>query len=81
MGVTTIVQQTTVDTVGSVVMSAIVQDPSTYVYQRTIQVYSPPDNNGNITLQFTLTLSGATMASVELSSPSAITVNAPSGTI
>lgn len=81
MAVTTIVQQTEVDTVGSVVLSAIVQDPDTFLYLRTIQVYTPPDGNNNISLQFTLVLSGATLASVELTSPSAIILNAPSGTI
>lgn len=81
MAVTTIVQQTVVDTVGSVVLSAITQDPNSFQYLRTIQVYSPPDSNNNVVLQFTLLLSGATQANVELIAPSAITVNAPSGTI
>lgn len=81
MGVTTIIQSTTVDTVGSVVLSPITQDPTTSVYLRAIQVYSPADTNGNTTLQFTLTVSGATQANVELMSPSPINVTAPSGNI
>ena len=81
MSVSTIVQQTLVDAVGSVVLSAITQDPNSFLWLRTIQVYSPPDTNGNIVLQFSLTVSGATQANVEMSSPTAITVSAPSGTI
>jgi hypothetical protein len=81
MGVTTIVQQTIVDTVGSVVLSAITQDPNTFLWLRTIQVYSPPDTKGNVVLQFSLTVSGATQANVELTAPGAITLTAPSGSI
>jgi hypothetical protein len=81
MSVSTIVQQTVVDAVGSVVLSSIIQDPDTFLYLRTIQVYSPADVNGNIALQFTLKVSGATQANVELMAPSPITVNAPSGNI
>jgi hypothetical protein len=81
MTVNTIVQQTIVDVVGSVVLSAITQDPSSFLYIRTIQVYSPPDINGNAALQFTLTVKGATQANVELMAPGAITITAPSGSI
>lgn len=81
MTVNTVVQQTSVDLVGSVVISAITQDPNTGLWLRTITVNSPPDTAGNIVVQFTLSLSGATQASVELSLPSAITVSAPSGTV
>lgn len=81
MSVTTVLQATSVDNVGSVVLSSITQDPVSYLWIRTVQVYSIPDNNGNRVLQFTLTLSGATQQSVELTAPSAITVTAPSGQI
>jgi hypothetical protein len=81
MTVSTIVQQTIVTAVGSVVLSAITQDPSTFLYLRTIQVYSPADTNGNVALQFTLTVSGVTAANVELMAPSPITFTAPSGQI
>jgi hypothetical protein len=81
MTVTTIVQQTSVTLVGSVVLSAITQDPTSYLYLRTISVYSPPDTSGNVVLQFSLTVSGATQASVELTAPSAITLTAPSASI
>lgn len=81
MSITTIVQQTMVDQVGSITISAITQDPTTSLWLRTITVNSPPDNSGNVGVQFTLNLSGATQASVELSSPSAITLSAPSGTM
>ena len=78
MSVSTIVQETLVDTVGSMVLSAITQDPITNLYIRTIQVYSPPDINGNIALQFTLQVSGATQANVELMAPAAVMIAAPS---
>ena len=81
MSVTTILQSTSVDGTGSVVLSSITQDPSTYQWVRTIQVYAPPDGNGNQVLQFTLLISGATQQSVELTAPSAITLSAPSGQI
>lgn len=81
MSVTTILQSTSVDTVGSVVLSSITQDPVSYKWIRTIQVYAPPDANNNKALQFTLTLSGSTQLSVELTAPSAITLTAPSGQI
>jgi hypothetical protein len=81
MTVSTIVQQTVVDVVGSVVLSEITQDPVTFLWLRSISVYSPADSNGNISLQFTLTVSGATQANVELMAPGAITLTAPSGSI
>lgn len=81
MTVTTIVQETEVDGVGSVVVSPITQDPTSSLWLRTITVNAPPDTNNNVAVQFTLTLSGATQASVEFSLPSAITITAPSGTV
>lgn len=81
MSVTTVVQQTIVDTVGSVTMSAITQDPVTNLFMRTITVNSPPDSGGNIVAQFTLTVKGATQASVELSLPTAVVLSAPSGSV
>lgn len=81
MSVSTIVQETIVDAVGSVVLSTITQDPDTNLYLRTIQIYSPPDTNGNLALQFTLKVSGATQANVELMAPGSVTINAPSAQI
>jgi hypothetical protein len=78
MSVSTVVQQTLVDVVGSVVLSEITQDPVSNLYLRSIQVYSPPDSNGNVSLQFTLTVSGATQANVELMAPGSVTITAPS---
>lgn len=81
MTVSTVVQQTIVDVVGSVVLSSITQDPVTNLYLRSIQVFSPPDINGNLKLQFTLTVSGATQANVELMAPASVTITAPSAQI
>ena len=81
MAVQTIIQSTLVDTVGSVVLSAITQDPATNLFIRTIQVYALPDINGNVNLQFTLTVSGATQSAVEMSSPVPIILTAPSAQI
>jgi hypothetical protein len=78
MSVTTVVQQTLVDSVGSVVLSPITQDPISNLFLRSISVYAPPDSNGNVALQFTLTVSGATQAYVELTAPAAVLINAPS---
>lgn len=78
MSVTTVIQQTNVDGVGSVVLSPITQDPDTNLFLRNIAIYSPPDANSNVALQFTLKLSGATQAAVELASPTAVLINAPS---
>lgn len=78
MTVSTIVQETIVDEVGSVVLSPIVQDPDTNLFIRTIQVFSPPDLAGNAAVQFTLRFSGATQANVELSSATAVLISAPS---
>lgn len=81
MSVSTIVQEALVDNVGSTVISAITQDPNTNLFLRTITVNAPPDSNGNVAVQFTLHISGATQSAVELSSPTAIQVTAPSGNI
>lgn len=69
MSVSTLIQKTSVDTVGSVTVSAIVQDPNSGLYIRTITVNSPPDSGGNIATQFTLVLSATTVAAIELTSP------------
>jgi hypothetical protein len=78
MSVTTIVQNTEVDSVGSVVLTDIssylgVDDnnvPTTF-FTRAIQVYGPPDPvSGNLVLQFTLQLTATSQAAIELMPPS-----------
>jgi len=72
MTVTTVVQETLVDAVNNVVITPIIQDPVSMLWLRQIQVYSPPDASGNPVLQFTLELSSATEANIELVAPAAL---------
>lgn len=70
MSIQTILQTTNVDTVGQVVITDIVgPDPITSLYTRQIRVY---DNSTPAVLQFTLQLTGATKASIELTAPAAL---------
>jgi hypothetical protein len=71
MAISTIVQRTAVDAITSVVITAVVQDPISHLYLREIRVFGQPDVNGDPVLQFTLSLSGATQAQVELTAPAA----------
>lgn len=70
MTVTTVIQKTQVDGVGSLVITDITQDPTTGNYVRQIQAYAPPDSSGNVALMFTLLVTSPTEAAIELTAPS-----------
>jgi hypothetical protein len=70
--ISTIIQQTNLDQVGSVVITGITQDPISGEYVRQIRIYSPADVNGNIALVFTLQVAAVAESSIELVAPSAL---------
>ena len=70
--ISTVIQQTNLDQVGSVVITAVTQDPISGEYIRQIRVYSPADVNGNIVLVFTLQIAAAAESSIELTAPAAL---------
>jgi hypothetical protein len=70
--ISTIIQQTNLDQVGSVVVTEITQDQTTNEYMRQIRVYAPPDVNGNTALVFTLQVAAVAQSGVELVAPSAL---------
>lgn len=61
------VSKMAVDAVGSVTVSDIVAVDGGYT--RLINVYSPPDGNGNRALQFTLQVTGTSRSAIELTAP------------
>jgi hypothetical protein len=72
MSISTIIQETLVDAVGSVVITNVTQDTVSGAYVRQIRVYSVPDPvTGAITLQYTLQVSGVAQSNIELTAPSA----------
>lgn len=66
MAITTIIQSTEVDGINSLVVSSVVQNTQTNQFERTITCY---DENNNV--MFTLIVTGATQANVELAAPAA----------
>ena len=72
MTISTLLQTQLIDTIGSVVITDITQDPVTSNYVRQIRVYAPPDASGNVALVFTLQLSAVAQSSIELTAPAAL---------
>jgi hypothetical protein len=70
--ISTLLQTQLIDTIGSVVITDITQDPVTSNYVRQIRVYAPPDASGNVALVFTLQLSAVAQSSIELTAPAAL---------
>lgn len=72
MSITVTNQSMTVDTIGSVITSDPVQDPSnSNLWCRTITFFTPPDVNGNTTIIFALKVYAASAKTqIEFSAPS-----------
>jgi hypothetical protein len=71
--ISTVIQQTNLDQVGSVVITPVTLDPTSGEYVRQIRVYTPPDvTTGIVVLAFTLQVSAAAESNIELTAPAAL---------